>query len=84
MDVLEGYTNFTREGFDKHVGTFYTLAIELLGRDLKSEIRVALQALLRRIGETKLGISFDQEPVEPFYTSELRDSQQSFDSSIKH
>ena len=32
-------------------------AIELLSRDLNAEIRVALQSLLRRIGETRLGVA---------------------------
>lgn len=57
VDVIDGYTNFPLEGFDKHVETFYPLAIELLSRDLNAEIRVALQTLLRRIGETRLGVA---------------------------
>ncbi|KAL4892440.1 hypothetical protein BDV59DRAFT_41989 [Aspergillus ambiguus] len=56
VDVLEGYTNFPSEGFDKHVETFYPLAVDLLGRELNPEIRIALQSLLRRIGEAKLGV----------------------------
>ncbi|KAJ5812463.1 hypothetical protein N7474_008764 [Penicillium riverlandense] len=57
VDVIDGYTNFPLEGFDKHVETFYPLAIELLSRDLNAEIRVALQSLLRRVGETRLGVA---------------------------
>ncbi|KAB8076753.1 hypothetical protein BDV29DRAFT_77409 [Aspergillus leporis] len=56
VDVLEGYTNFPSEGFDKHIETFYPLSVDLLGRDLNPEIRIALQSLLRRIGEAKLGV----------------------------
>ncbi|KAF9895039.1 guanine nucleotide exchange protein for ADP-robosylation factor [Aspergillus nanangensis] len=56
VDVLEGYTNIPSEGFDKYVETFYPLSIDLLSRDLNPEIRIALQSLLRRIGEVKLGI----------------------------
>ncbi|GES64041.1 guanyl-nucleotide exchange factor [Aspergillus terreus] len=56
VDVLEGYTNFPSEGFDKHVETFYPLAVDLLSRDLNPEIRIALQSLLRRTGEAKLGV----------------------------
>lgn len=60
VDVLEGYTNFPSEGFDKHIGTFYPLAVDLLARDLNTEIRISLQSLLRRIGEAKLGIPVGQ------------------------
>ena len=63
VDVLEGYTNFPSEGFDKHIQTFYPLSVDLLGRDLNPEIRIALQSLLRRIGEAKLGIPAMQAPV---------------------
>jgi brefeldin A-inhibited guanine nucleotide-exchange protein len=55
VDVIDGYNNFPQEGFDKHVETFYPLGVELLSRDLNPEIRVALQSLLRRIGEVRLG-----------------------------
>jgi brefeldin A-inhibited guanine nucleotide-exchange protein len=56
VDVLEGYTNFPEEGFDKYVEVFYPLGVELLNRDLGGEVRVALQGLLRRVGEVKLGL----------------------------
>lgn len=57
VDVIDGYNNFPSEGFDKHIETFYPLAVELLSRDLNPEIRVALQSLLRRIGEVRLGVA---------------------------
>lgn len=57
VDVIDGYTNFPLEGFDKHIETFYPLAVELLSRDLNPGIRVALQSLLRRIGEVRLGVA---------------------------
>ncbi|CAG7951818.1 unnamed protein product [Penicillium salamii] len=57
VDVIDGYTNFPQDGFDKHIETFYSLGVELLSRDLNPEIRVALQSLLRRIGEVRLGIA---------------------------
>lgn len=57
MDVIEGYNNFPSQGFDKNIETFYPLAVELLSRDLNPEIRITLQALLRRIGEVRLGVS---------------------------
>ncbi|KAJ5661436.1 uncharacterized protein N7477_009052 [Penicillium maclennaniae] len=57
VDVIDGYNNFPENGFDKHIETFYPLGVELLSRDLNPEIRVALQSLLRRIGEVRLGVS---------------------------
>ncbi|KAJ5540439.1 hypothetical protein N7494_005515 [Penicillium frequentans] len=57
VDVIEGYNNFPQEGFDKNIEIFYPLGVELLSRDLNPEIRVALQALLRRIGEVRLGVA---------------------------
>ncbi|KAJ5722760.1 hypothetical protein N7488_000795 [Penicillium malachiteum] len=57
VDVIDGYNNFPSEGFDKNIETFYPLGVELLSRDLNPEIRVALQALLRRIGEVRLGVA---------------------------
>lgn len=57
VDVIDGYNNFPQEGFEKHIDTFYPLGVDLLGRDLNPEIRIALQALLRRIGEVRLGLA---------------------------
>ncbi|KAJ5786998.1 SEC7-like alpha orthogonal bundle [Penicillium paradoxum] len=57
VDVIDGYTNFPQDDFNKHIQTFYPLGVELLSRDLNPEIRVALQSLLRRIGEVRLGIA---------------------------
>jgi brefeldin A-inhibited guanine nucleotide-exchange protein len=61
VDVMEGYTNFPRDTFEKHIETFYPIAVELLSRDLGVEIRLALQSLLRRIGEIRMG-------MPPFHT----------------
>lgn len=57
VDVIDGYNNFPSEGFDKNIETFYPLGVELLSRDLNPEIRVSLQAMLRRIGEVRLGVA---------------------------
>jgi brefeldin A-inhibited guanine nucleotide-exchange protein len=58
VDVLEGYTNFPTPSFDKHIETFYPLAVALLERDLgSSEVRNALWALLRRVGEVRMGMA---------------------------
>ena len=56
VDVMEGYTNFPREDFEKHIDTFYPLGIDLLSREPGTEIRIALQGLLRRIGEVRMGM----------------------------
>ncbi|KAI5821112.1 hypothetical protein BZA77DRAFT_238616 [Pyronema omphalodes] len=53
VDVLEGYTNFPETDFNRYISTFYPLAVELLGRDLGRDTRSALQAMLRRVGETQ-------------------------------
>ncbi|KZF23347.1 transport protein sec71 [Xylona heveae TC161] len=63
VDVMEGYTHFPREGFEKHIETFYPLVIGLLSRDMSTDIRLALQALLRRVGEVKMGMEPFQGPV---------------------
>lgn len=60
---MDGYTNFPQDAFATHVATFYPLAINLLGRDLHPDVRIALQHLLRRVGEVKLGLPL-QAPVE--------------------
>ncbi|KAJ5169258.1 uncharacterized protein N7482_004852 [Penicillium canariense] len=57
VDVIDGYSNFPQDDFDKHIETFYPLGVELLSRDLNPEIRIALQSLLRRIGEVRLGVA---------------------------
>ncbi|MCJ1421439.1 guanine nucleotide exchange protein for ADP-robosylation factor [Xylographa parallela] len=64
VDVMEGYTNFPRHDFEKHIETFYPLAVELLNRDLGVEIRLALQSLLRRIGEIRMGMAAVPTPVQ--------------------
>jgi brefeldin A-inhibited guanine nucleotide-exchange protein len=56
VDVMEGYTNFPRDSFDKHIETFYPLAVALLERDIGTDIRGALWSLLRRVGEVRLGL----------------------------
>lgn len=57
VDVLEGYTNFPEADFNRHIDIFYPLAVDLLTRDLGADTRIALQNLLRRVGEVKnLGI----------------------------
>lgn len=76
VDVLESYTNFPLEGFEKHVDTFYPLALDLLGRDLSPEIRIALQSLLRRVGEVKLGLAPPKPPSQASISPRSSISQQ--------
>lgn len=64
VDVMEGYTNFPREDFEKHIDTFYPLAVELLSRELGLDIRLGLQALLRRIGEVRFRMVVSQTPAQ--------------------
>ena len=65
VDVLDGYANFPKAGFDKHIDTFYPLAVDLLGRELGLEVRLALQAMLRRIGEARMGMPPNPAPPSP-------------------
>ncbi|PWW73326.1 Sec7-domain-containing protein [Tuber magnatum] len=57
VDVMDGYNNFPEKDFDRYVDTFFPLAVELLGREPGPEVRIALQNVLRRVGEVrKMGI----------------------------
>lgn len=64
VDVMEGYTHFSREDFERHIETFYPLGVELLNREPGVEIRQALQALLRRVGEIKIGMAPVATPTQ--------------------
>lgn len=64
VDVMEGYTHFSREDFERHIETFYPLGVELLNREPGVEIRQALQALLRRVGEIKIGMAPIATPTQ--------------------
>jgi brefeldin A-inhibited guanine nucleotide-exchange protein len=58
VDVLDGYTHFPEEDFDRHIQTFYPLVIEVMARGMSPEIQASLKGLLTRVGEVKgLGIS---------------------------
>ncbi len=56
VDVLEGYAAFPEKAFSTHVKAFYTLVMELLGKELSGDLRSALIQVLRRVGEVTLGI----------------------------
>ncbi|KAI1128984.1 guanine nucleotide exchange factor [Nemania abortiva] len=56
VDVLEGYATWPQAEFGKHVRAFYSLVVELLGKEVSTELRAALLSVLRRVGEVGLGI----------------------------
>ncbi|CAN8102030.1 unnamed protein product [Discula destructiva] len=58
VDVLEGYAAFPDASFKSHVQAFYALVVELLGtKEMTGELRGAILGVLRRVGETELGIT---------------------------
>ncbi|KAI0173183.1 Sec7-domain-containing protein [Hypoxylon sp. FL1284] len=56
VDVLEGYSTWPDQEFGQHIHSFYPLVVELLGKALSPELRGALLAVLRKIGEVGLGV----------------------------
>jgi len=56
IDVLEGYTNFPKDSFSKHLETFYPLSVGLLEREVGTELRAAVWGMFRRVGEVKFGM----------------------------
>ncbi|KIW08699.1 uncharacterized protein PV09_00646 [Verruconis gallopava] len=56
IEVLEGYSGFPETEFEKHVGTFAPLLVGLMGRDMGPELQRAVQGVLARIFEVKLGL----------------------------
>lgn len=56
VDVLEGYSTWPDKEFGEHIRAFYPLAVELLGKELSPDLRGALLAVLRKVGEVGLGI----------------------------
>lgn len=56
IDVLEGYTNFPKDSFQKHLDTFYPLSVGLLEREVGTELRAALWGMFRRVGEVQFGM----------------------------
>ncbi|KAJ9630352.1 guanine nucleotide exchange protein for ADP-robosylation factor [Knufia peltigerae] len=56
IDVLEGYTNFPRDSFQKHLETFYPLSVGLLEKEINTDLRSALWGIFRRVGEIQFGM----------------------------
>lgn len=65
VDVLDGFRDFPLEGFKKYVKRFYPLVIELLSKEMGADIRMALQGLLKRVGEVELGIEAQPRDESP-------------------
>ncbi len=55
VTVLDGYVNFPSPEFEKNVDIFAPLVVGLLGTDLAPDVQRAVQALVMRIFEIKLG-----------------------------
>jgi brefeldin A-inhibited guanine nucleotide-exchange protein len=64
VDVMEAYTNFPGPDFERHINTFYPLAVELLSRDVGIEVRLSLQSFLRRVGEIRFGLEPSATPSQ--------------------
>lgn len=60
VDVIEGYTGFPNEGFQKHAGTFAPLATNLMAREMGPELQRAVQLLVHRI----LGLHYVMPELE--------------------
>jgi brefeldin A-inhibited guanine nucleotide-exchange protein len=56
VTVLDGYIGFPEGEFEKHIDIFAPLVVGLLGTEMATDVQRAVQALVMRIFETKLGI----------------------------
>ncbi|KAF2010369.1 hypothetical protein BU24DRAFT_467017 [Aaosphaeria arxii CBS 175.79] len=56
VTVLEGYINFPDGEFEKHIDVFAPLVVGLLGTEMAADVQRAVQALVMKIFESKLGI----------------------------
>jgi brefeldin A-inhibited guanine nucleotide-exchange protein len=61
---MDAYTNFPGPDFERHINTFYPLAVELLSRDVGMEVRISLQGFLRRVGEIRFGLEPSSTPLQ--------------------
>lgn len=64
-ETLLGISGFPFDRFDRHVETFYPLAVSLLERnDLggpgNSELRASVSAFLRRVGEVRFALPMSE------------------------
>jgi brefeldin A-inhibited guanine nucleotide-exchange protein len=63
VEVLEGYGGFPDVEFESHVSTFAPLVVGLMGREMGPELQRAVQAVVGRIFEQRLGIDVGVVPV---------------------
>lgn len=60
-ETLLGISGFPTDRFDRHVETFYPLAISLLERDMggsgNAELRGSVSAFLKRVGKVRFGLT---------------------------
>lgn len=77
VTVLDGYINFPEGEFEKHVDVFAPLVVGLLGTELASDVQRAVQALVMKIFETKLGV-----PRVPLMGPVVRSPRGSFSSPV--
>ncbi|TKA81980.1 hypothetical protein B0A49_00475 [Cryomyces minteri] len=63
VDVLEGYATFPEAEFSAHVETFAPLVVNLMGREMGVELQKAVQGLVQRVFEVKLGLPPRVEPL---------------------
>ncbi|KAF2204089.1 hypothetical protein GQ43DRAFT_388688 [Delitschia confertaspora ATCC 74209] len=56
VTVLDGYTGFPKGEFEKHVSLFAPLVVGLLGTEMEGDLQRAVQGLVGRIFESKLGV----------------------------
>lgn len=56
VDVLEGYTGFPAQEFERHIGVFAPLSVALLAREMGPELQRAVQGLLAKVFEVKMGL----------------------------
>lgn len=55
VNVLDGYVGFPPREFEKHIDVFAPLVVGLLGTEMAPDVQRAVQGLVMRIFETRLG-----------------------------
>jgi brefeldin A-inhibited guanine nucleotide-exchange protein len=77
VTVLDGYTGFPEQEFEKHVEVFAPLVVGLLGIEMAGDVQRVVQALVMRIFEAKLGIQ-----RVPLMTPVIRSPRVSFSGGV--
>ncbi|KAF2639668.1 hypothetical protein P280DRAFT_402689 [Massarina eburnea CBS 473.64] len=63
VSVLDGYCGFPAGEFEKHVDVFAPIVVGLLGTEVQGDVQRSVQALVKRIFESKLGIEVTNVPL---------------------